>query len=98
LALFLAACGSEPKTAEVAAAVVAVTTAPGTLNIAYPEGVDLQQVPILGIGTVRLNDRVQVLADGGTPTTIVNGGDGETNVGVDATVGSVQSVARVVLR
>ncbi|MBN2193622.1 MAG: hypothetical protein JW751_12465 [Polyangiaceae bacterium] len=99
LAVLIGACGDGggpgdlPRTAAVSAALT--VTSPELLTINYPAAVDIRTVPVLAKGTLRLNDRVSVV---GSPTTVVNIGTGETNIGADARVGNVQSLGRVVLR
>lgn len=100
--MLLGACTEETigsDATDIAISQSAVTAiADDVITIDVPSGISLENVPILARQKVRLNDRVVVTDESGTPTTVVNTGWWETNIGVDAVVDNVVSRAPVTLR
>lgn len=98
LAASLSACGSspsEPAPAETLRQAVGTTE----LQFELPSSLSPRSAAVAATETLRLEDRVQVRdATGTVPAPIANVGAGETNLGMDASSGSIVSVGNVVLR
>lgn len=69
-----------------------------TIALSVPEGGNLSEIAVMASNSLKLGDRVQVTSVQGAPTPVVNLGAQETEVGVEAVIGNLQSVGNVVLR
>src|SRR5690606_11910561 len=69
-----------------------------TVTVVVPVASDHPGLALWASGTLRVNDRARVESASGAPARVANVGEIETNIGADAVVGDVRSVASVVLR
>jgi hypothetical protein len=69
-----------------------------TFSVSLPRGISLDQAALAASGDLRIDDGAKVLTDAGGFALVANTGAAQTNVGVEAQVGSVRSVAPVTLR
>ncbi len=85
---------------QVGSAPLARGQATSTVNVTmfFPAGVDRLTSVLNANGTLRVNDRAVVQGASGEPAEISNAGTLETNIGVQAVVGTLTSVAPVALR
>jgi hypothetical protein len=67
-----------------------------SVSISLPDKIKPETVLLVASDDLKLADRVNVVRNG--PTTIVNAGTAETNIGVEAQVGTVWSAGPIVMR
>jgi hypothetical protein len=99
LLLLLVACGdtagSDESTAVIEEAVV--TEPPASLTIALPDNLVPQGVPIFATRSLTIKDRVRVHSKWSGYGTVIATGTTQSNIGLDATTGSVISKPAVIV-
>jgi hypothetical protein len=68
------------------------------IALPFPSGVSRDSVAVAANDSLRLNDRTTVKRLDGSWAAVSNAGDSETNIGANAAVGDVTSIASVTLR
>jgi RHS repeat-associated protein len=76
----------------------AALATPRTISLPFPAGASRDAVVIGANGSLRLSDRVQTRRLDGSPAPVSNAGNTTTNIGADASIGTLTSIASVTLR